>query len=209
MSKSISDVVADSEYLLKLNRPAELLPNPTQSKVMCPVISVDDHVLEPADLFSRIPAKLRDSGPELVRGDQGRPFWKIDGKLYPIAGVNGAVGRPMTQWNAYALDYDEFRPGVSEVNDRLADMDLNGVWASLNFPSVTWGFAGRAFFDMEDPAAGHAAMTAYNEWMIEEWCGAQPDRFIPCQICWMPDPIRGANEILRESRGVGSAKHLH
>jgi hypothetical protein len=33
-----------------------------------PIISVDDHVVEPADLWERwLPAALRDAGPKLIR----------------------------------------------------------------------------------------------------------------------------------------------
>ena len=31
-------------------------------------------------------------------------------------------------------------------------------------------------------------MRAYNDWHLEAWCGAHPDRFIPNQIPWLRDP---------------------
>jgi predicted TIM-barrel fold metal-dependent hydrolase len=199
MAKSISDVVADSEYLLKVDRPAALLPHPEAQTLFRPVISVDDHVLEPADAFATMPSKLRTLGPRIERGDQDRPLWNIDGKLHPIAGVNGAIGRPMAEWNAASLDYDEFRAGVGDVDQRVLDMDLNGVWASLLFPSVTFGFAGRVFFDMADPIVGLAALRAYNDWMLDRWCAAYPERFIACQLSWMPDPVTAAADVRRNA----------
>ncbi len=199
MAKSLSEVVADTSYMLTIERPAALLPDPGERSVFCPVISVDDHVLEPADIFDRVPANLRDRAPHLVRGDRNRPLWVIDGQTYPIGGTNGAAGRPMTEWNAYSLDFNEFRRGVYDVDARIDDMDGNGVWASLNFPSIPWGFAGRTFFAMRDPEVGLACLRAYNDWVLEDWCGSHPSRFIPCQISWMADPEIAAADIRRNA----------
>jgi predicted TIM-barrel fold metal-dependent hydrolase len=38
---------------------------------------------------------------------------------------------------------------------------------------------------------------AYNDWMIDEWCGSYPERFIPMIITPLWDPILGAKEIER------------
>ena len=75
-------------------------------------------------------------------------------------------------------------------------MDANGVLASLNFPS--WPGLGGQFFLHNDDHDYVAAMTrTYNDWMIHEWCGAHPGRFIPLGISgfmlgadWMADEIR-------------------
>jgi predicted TIM-barrel fold metal-dependent hydrolase len=81
-------------------------------------------------------------------------------------------------------------------------MDLAGTWASLNFPYSGWGFAGTAFMKM-DRDAGIACIRAYNDWHIEEWCGAHPERFIACQLPYLPDPFTTAEEIRRNAkRGV-------
>jgi predicted TIM-barrel fold metal-dependent hydrolase len=52
---------------------------------------------------------------------------------------------------------------------------------------------------MSDQQVGLASLKAYNDWMIEEWCGAAPDRYIPCQLPWMTDPEAGAAEIRRNA----------
>jgi predicted TIM-barrel fold metal-dependent hydrolase len=48
---------------------------------------------------------------------------------------------------------------------------------------------------MTDREVGLACLRAYNEWMIDEWCGSHPDRFIPCQVPWLPNPEIAAAEI--------------
>jgi predicted TIM-barrel fold metal-dependent hydrolase len=101
------------------------------------------------------------------------------------------------------MRFDQFRPGVWNVDARIRDMDINGVWASLNFPSLVWGFAGTALSKLPDPEVGLACIRAYNDWVVEEWCGAYSDRLIPCQLPFLADPVIGAEEIRRNAaRGV-------
>ena len=178
------------------------LPEPEPRQLYCPIISVDDHVLESPDLFtSRVPASMRDDVPHVENDDEGVPYWVIGSDREPMRMATcGAVGRPMSEWSLAPQKYEEFRRGVYDVDARVHDMDLNGVWASLNFPSFLFGFAGRrlSLFDDEDVAI--AITRAYNDWMINEWCGAHPNRFIPCQIPWLRDPHLAAKEIIANSQ---------
>jgi predicted TIM-barrel fold metal-dependent hydrolase len=48
-------------------------------------------------------------------------------------------------------------------------------------------------------------MRAWNDWHLEAWCGAYPDRFIPQQVTWLRDPVLAAEEIRRNAaRGFKS-----
>ena len=173
-----------------------LLPDPTARELWCPIISADDHVLEPPDLFEgRLPQRLAAGAPSLVEDENGVPFWCVDDLYYPITIANGSVGRPPTEWRNAPQKFEDFRPGVADTAQRVKDMDLNGIWASLCFPSMIWGFAGRRFSSMRDGEVGLACLRAYNDWMIEDWCNSQPGRFIPCQIAWLADPEVAAAEI--------------
>jgi predicted TIM-barrel fold metal-dependent hydrolase len=138
--------------------------------------------------------------PHLVEDEDGLPFWVVENSHIPITIANGSSGRPPREWNNSVQRFDEFRPGVSNSTARLADMDLNGVWASLCFPSLVWGFAGRVFAAIRDRELGLACVRAYNDWMIEEWCGPHRDRYIPCQIPWLADPVIAAHEISANAR---------
>jgi predicted TIM-barrel fold metal-dependent hydrolase len=173
-----------------------LLPDPAPSTLWCPFISVDDHVLEPADLFERrLPAGVSARGPRVVVRDDGNPYWLVDDALLPIVLANGASGRPMEEWGNAPQRYDDFRQGVHNSVQRLSDMDLAGMWSSLCFPSMVFGFCGSRFLRMADRALGLACVRAYNDWLIEEWCAADPDRYIPCQLPWLGDPEVAAAEI--------------
>ena len=172
------------------------IPEPVSEKVFCPIISVDDHALEPATLFDgRVPNRLKEQVPYLKMDEHGAPWWMIDDTQVPILMHNGAAGRVMEEWVLSASDFSDFRRGVWDPKTRLHDMDLAGVWAQLCFPSLVWGFAGWRFSRMKDPEAGLASLRAYNQWMLEEWCGSDRNRFLPCQLSWLADPSIAAEEI--------------
>jgi predicted TIM-barrel fold metal-dependent hydrolase len=172
------------------------LPEPDPADLFCPIISVDDHALEPPTLFhDRLPGRLRQDAPHVDYDDEGIPFWVIDGARLPVIILNGASGRPMREWNLAPQKYEEFRLGVYDVDHRVRDMDLNGVWASLNFASSLFGFAGTRFVRMADQDVALACVRAWNDWMIDEWCGAHPDRFIPCQLPWLHDVETAADMV--------------
>ncbi len=196
------DEILDSREALFVDDDFTLLPDPEPRPVWCPVISVDDHVFESATTFTRVPEKFRDVVPQLVEID-GRPAWRIGDRHHFFTGVDGAAGRPISEWRSTRMRLEDYRRGVWDVDARVLDMDLNGIWASLCFPSVLWGFAGTTLARIPDRDAGFAAVQSYNDWMVEEWWGAHPDRFIPCQLPYLADPELAANEIRRNAeRGV-------
>ncbi len=181
------------------------IPEPGPEELFAPIVSVDDHVLEPPTLFEgRLPARFADAGPRVEHDDEGVPWWIIDGRRLPILFANGAAGRVLEEWKgASRCRYSDFRPSASDGTARLADMDGAGVWASLCFSSTIWGFAGTRFSKFADPELGLACLRAYNDWMVEEWCATDPRRFVPCQLPWLLDAELAADEIRRNAeRGV-------
>ena len=70
------------------------------------------------------------------------------------------------------------RPGCYDIDERVKDMNANGVLGSLCFPSFPQ-FCGQLFARTEDKDVALAMVRAYNDWHIDEWCGTHPGRFIP------------------------------
>ena len=123
-----------------------LLPNPEARPVHYTVISVDDHLVEPPDMFEgRLPARFVDRAPRIVENDKGHQLWAFDGKLYSQVGMNAVAGRRPEAVTLEPTRFEDMRRGCWDIDARIADMDLNGVWASLNFPSQITGFSGRVF----------------------------------------------------------------
>jgi predicted TIM-barrel fold metal-dependent hydrolase len=78
-------------------------------------------------------------------------------------------------------------------------MDINGVWAAVNFPSMVTGFCGRVFFNADDSELGAACIRAWNDWLFEEWYTAHPTRIIPLGIAMLSDPEAAVAEIHRNA----------
>ncbi|MFI5048074.1 MAG: amidohydrolase family protein [Acidimicrobiia bacterium] len=177
-----------------------LLPDPTPRERRFALISADDHLIEPRDLFDgRMPRSLADRAPRVVEGDGGSEVWVYEGNRYPNIGLNAVVGRPKDEWSMEPARFDEMRPGCWEIHARIADMDLAGIWASLCFPSLLAGFAGVVFSQSQDPELGLACVRAWNDWHHEVWAGTYPERIIPLQITWLPDPDVAAAEVRRNA----------
>lgn len=179
-------------------------------------ISADDHVLEPPDLWSsRIPKKFLANGPRIVR-EKGlavgsRKNWTLDDEngiwadvwyyedvRWPIRRTSAAVGFDNNELGWEPTTYDEIRPGTWQPKERLADMDIDHVSAAICFPNTLPRFCGQTFSEGSDRELAITCIRAYNDWMIEEWCG--PDnrgRLIPLTIIPLWDAEAAAAEVRR------------
>ena len=100
------------------------------------------------------------------------------------------------------ITYDEMRPGCYDPKARLDDMDIDHVEASLCFPTFP-RFCGQTFAEAKDKELALACVRAYNDWMVEEWCGDSGGRLIPLCIVPLWDVELAAAEIRRNAaRGV-------
>jgi len=169
-----------------------------------PIVSVDDHLVEPAELWSsRLPAKWRDEGPRIVYAPQGgqpildgamyieRPgtsgkdvaWWVYEDHWYSIKRLIAAAGFSPEEIKLDGVTYDEMRKGCWDRDSRLADMSANHVEASLCFPNYP-RFAGQIFLRAKDKELALACVRAYNDFMVEQWCAGSGGRLIP--LCLVP-----------------------
>jgi predicted TIM-barrel fold metal-dependent hydrolase len=204
---SIEDLLANSEWTTAGHdgpRTVTFLPEPLRAERKYTVISADDHIVEPPHVFEgRVPKKYADRAPRVIEKDDGTETWVYDGTELPNVGFNAVVGRPVDEWRMEPTRFDEMRRGAWDIDHRIADMDLNGIYASLNFPSFLPGFAGQRLQQVTDDAAlAMAALRAWNDWHLEEWAGTYPERIIPCQIPWLLDAEVGA-AMIRENAARG------
>jgi predicted TIM-barrel fold metal-dependent hydrolase len=183
------------------------------------IISVDDHVVEPAHLWDTwLPARFRDRGPRVERRGIGSirhvgggvyeqtftpdgplaDCWVYEDLVYINKRHVAAVGYDRDEMEMVPITYDEMRPGCYEPKARLDDMDLNWVDASLSFPTFP-RFCGQTFLEAKDRDLAHACVVAYNDWMMEEWCADSGGRLIP--LCLIPlwDSDLAASEVRRNA----------
>jgi predicted TIM-barrel fold metal-dependent hydrolase len=188
------------------------------------VISADDHVIEPPDLWqTRLPPRFRERGPRVVThpiaaaahsgaGWQLNPggsgptgaFWHYEDLIKPLTRNEAAAGFDPLDIDITPVNFDDIRPGCWQPKARLADMDANGIAASLCFPNYP-RFAGQMFSEGNDRELGLACIQAYNDWMVEEWCAGSGGRLVPLCIIPLWDAELAAAEVRRNAaRGVAA-----
>ena len=187
------------------------------------IISVDDHVVEPAHLWQTwLPDRFKDRGPRSERrgigtmrhiggGTYEQTFdddgpqadcWIYEDLVYINKRHVAAVGYDRDDMTMSPITYDEMRPGCFDPKARLADMDLNWVEASLCFPTFP-RFCGQTFTEAKDRELALACIKAYNDWMVLEWCGDSGGRLIPLIIVPLWDADLAADVVRRNAeRGV-------
>jgi predicted TIM-barrel fold metal-dependent hydrolase len=167
------------------------------------LISVDDHILEPPNLWvDRVAAKDRDRAPHMEVDANGMDVWVYDGKRMPSSGLSAVVGKSKEEFSPEPLNYSEMRPGCYDAKARIEDMDRSGVLASLCFPTLP-RFCGQLFMEASDREFGFQCLQIYNDWLVEEWCGAAPGRYIPLMLIPMWDPALAVTEMERmAAKGV-------
>ncbi len=164
------------------------------------ILSIDDHVVEPPDLFDgHLPAAYRDRAPRLVRDADGKEHWEFEGKEFGIFGLNATVSWPKEEWGLNPSALAEMRPAAYLVDQRIDDMNRNGVLASMCFPSLP-GFSGRRFQEADDKDLALVMLKAYNDWSIDEWCASHPGRFMPLAI----GPAWDMDEMVAELKRVSA-----
>jgi predicted TIM-barrel fold metal-dependent hydrolase len=148
-------------------------------------ISVDDHVLEPPELWAgRMPARFGETGPRVTRkrlrflgGTRGKKWveddaarwcdvWRIEDVEVPLTWMLAPVGREVVE--VEVATYDELHPGTWKQRDRLQDMETDNVSVSMCFPNL-FRFAGQTFSELRDKDLGLACIQGYNDWIIDEW----------------------------------------
>lgn len=164
------------------------------------LVSVDDHIVEPPDMFEgRLPKKYQDAAPTFITREDGTDAWVYGDEVVGNVALNAVAGRPKEEYGMEPTSLDQLRKGTYDHNERVKDMDVNGILGSLNFPSFPQ-FCGQLFARTPDKDQALAMVQAYNDWHIDEWCGSHPGRFIPCVLPAMWDPNVAAAEIRRVAK---------
>jgi len=192
------------------------------SKPIPRIISVDDHLIEPPHLWQdRLPAKYKDAGPRVVdlpRGemtlDDGKwletpgdgpelaAWWHYEDHIYQLKQIIACPGIPPEEVTAKGVRFEDIRDGCYQPKARIADMKANHVDASLCFPNYP-RFCGQIFAERKDMALSKLCVEAYNDFMVDEWCGDSDGALIPLCIVPLWDAELAAAEIRRNAkRGV-------
>lgn len=185
------------------------------------IISVDDHLVEPAHLWQTwLPEKFKERGPRVERrrvGDikyVGGPamyqydldapdapwgdVWFYEDLVYPNKRHVAAVGFHRDDMEAVPITFEEMRPGCYDPKARVKDMLANHVDMSLSFPTFP-RFCGQTFAEASDKELALACVKAYNDFMVEEWCGDSGGVLLPLCIIPLWDVEEAAKEVRRNA----------
>ena len=161
------------------------------------LVSVDDHVVEPADMFTQhLSARHRSSAPRVAKSSRGAEVWLFEGRPLSAVGIHAVVGRPREQYGLPSRGFSDVREATYCAARRLDDMNANGILGAVNFPSFP-GFAGQAFWHAKDRVNAARIIRAYNDWHIDQWCASAPARFIPNAILPLWDIDLTLREVVR------------
>ncbi|MGE5217518.1 MAG: amidohydrolase family protein [Chloroflexota bacterium] len=155
--------------------------------------SADDHIdlrWLPKDLWTaRLPANLRERGPQVVENEKGS-FWTWEGRTFSPHGYYTAAQGSGAMWaieRGGVMREGELRPTTADL--RLIDMDRDGAEVSVMYGPTDP-------MPIEDPELRRACYEAYNDW-LDEFCAAKPERLIGVAQLSLEDPQAAHNELAR------------
>ncbi len=165
------------------------------------VISSDSHVVEPPDVWTdRMDrAKFGDRIPHLVKG-QPIDTWYVDNK--PTGGV-GAIAQAGLRFDrpediVQEGSFGDVRPGGYIPSEHVKDMDVDGVYGGLVYPSI--GLA--LYRDVEDLELTRAIFAAYNDWLAE-FCSPYPSRLKGAAMLVIEEDVQPAIDELKRVAAMG------
>ena len=166
----------------------------------------DNHLYEPIDAFTRhLPERYR--GAIRYVDVDGRTKIAINNKISEyIPNPTFEVVAPPGAWEEYYRGNNpegktlreltgkpiRCHPAFRHPDDRIKLLDEQGVYATLLFPTLASLLEERMKDDIQ---LTHAAISAFNRWMLEEWTFNYHDRIFPTPIITLPDPRRAIDEL--------------
>lgn len=151
---------------------------PEGSSALAPRLEVDDHGVERfmvGDLYA-LPARTTNLMSAMSIGDGLTPR-------------DRATGRPDIRGRRIA----ESAPGGFDPEERLKLMDEEGISVSVLYPTLALGMLP----SLTDPPAAVALARALNDWVVQDFCSADPQRLVPVATIALHDPAAAALELER------------
>ena len=99
------------------------------------LVSVDDHVVEPPDMWEgALAPEWQKRAPTLVHKQDGSDVWVFEGAQIPNIGLNAVAGRPPDEYGMEPTSLSQLRPGNYDVHKR-GRTERGRILGSRCFPS--------------------------------------------------------------------------
>ena len=166
------------------------------------VISVDDHVQEPPDLWTTCMSKAKWGNriPQVVSQADGTQRWSFEGQV-KAGNALASTGALSKDRNAEPQAWSEVPEAAYDPQARLRAMDSDHVDYSVLYPTAA-GISGETIGAIKDLDLQIECARVYNDWIIDVWAAAGP-RFIPQAIL----PIGSVDAAVAEARRAVGRGH--
>lgn len=168
--------------------------------------SGDSHLTEPFDIWNGLPDDLRELMPRSERNaDNTVETIHVDGQVFTRQLPTGkSPSRAGTNARPEGSDERELVArflGSNDADHRLKDLDSEGIWAEVIYPSLgIWSF------NIRTPRVAAAASHVLNEWALD-YQRSSP-RFVCCASIPLVDPNDAAAEVRRAAAAGFMASFL-
>src|SRR4051794_34533203 len=129
---------------------------------MYDVISADDHIVEPPQMFETIPKHLREIAPTTVSTDKGDGWVITPGSTPILVGAGARASKTVDEVWSSTITFDNMAPGAFDPKARVADLDLDGVDAQVLYPQ----FMRHGLRQCVNAEVRAATARAYNSWIL-------------------------------------------
>lgn len=159
------------------------------------VISSDSHVVEPPNVWMERMDQDRFGSriPHMV-SVEGIDAWIVDNKETGGVGAIAQAGLRFDRPEDIVLKgaFDDVRPGGYIPKEHVKDMEIDGVYGGLVYPSI--GLA--LFRDVADPDLARGIFAAYNDWLAD-FCNVYPERLKGAAMILVDEDVELAIEETR------------
>jgi predicted TIM-barrel fold metal-dependent hydrolase len=166
------------------------------------IISADDHLQEPPDLWTtRLPKSLRERGPRVIRLQDGSDAWAVEGAQPRPFGILVQAGKKHEEKKDSGLTWADVPKGAWDPDARVADMDLDRIEATFLYPNV-----GLDFFMAQVKLAPDLigpVCRAYNDY-LSEWCVTHRKRLFGCGLV----PCDNVDEAVAELKHIAKLPNM-
>ncbi len=142
------------------------------------LISADNHVTEPLDLWTRLPEDLAALAPHIEEVD-GVPCMVVEGKVIQRLRLPDGAKLDPSRTNDVLAAADKAERAsmlVRDANDpdqRMRDLDRDSIWGEVMFPNIFVFMVNR----LSNPVLQAAACALYNDWVRDTF--GDNERFVP------------------------------
>ena len=158
------------------------------------VISSDSHIFEPPDFWtSKAEPAFKGRLPHVVTLEDG-DWWVCDGRKVTGLGLGAQAGLRFEDPEKVRLgdSVENVRPGGWIPEEHIKDMELDGIYGGVVFPSV--GFMMYNVVPESDVLT--EIFRIYNDW-VAEFCKPYPDRLKGVALINVDEVSVGAQELER------------